>query len=253
MTTESGSGGGISVWVWVAIAAGVLLLILGSFAVFGVGGDDEAATTTVTDAPTTSTSEGETTTTEAETTTTEGETTTTTTPPTDVAETPVTAVLQPYNDGGAVLFPPGSVEAHWYQWDGQYILLYRGYDAEERLAICPGNSIETSPANWEFVSNSPFLLPADEICVDVPKLADPANGVRECGSLMYYITEIPTTAEGNLFGPSSRTTATASRARPAASPLISPTRRSSSRNKARIRWHRATSMMVASSSVPPER
>lgn len=200
MTTESGSGGGISVWVWVAIAAGVLLLILGAFALFGVGGDDEAATTTVTDAPTTSTSEGETTTTEAETTTTEGETTTTTTPPTDVAETPVTAVLQPYNDGGAVLFPPGSVEAHWYQWDGQYILLYRGYDAEERLAICPGNSIETSPANWEFVSNSPFLLPADEICVDVPKLADPANGVRECGSLMYYITEIPTTAEGNLFG-----------------------------------------------------
>lgn len=198
MTSQSGSGGGINVWVWVAIAVGVLLLILAAVLIFG-GDGDEAATTTVTDAPTTSTTEGETTTTEEQTTTTEGETTSTTAAATDVAETPVVGVLQPYNSGGEVLFPPGSVEAHWYQWDGQYIVLYRGYDAEDRMAICPGNSIETSPDSFEFVSNSPFLLPAEDICADA-QLAGPDRGVRACGSLLYYLTEIPTTAEGNLYG-----------------------------------------------------
>jgi hypothetical protein len=116
-----------------------------------------------------------------------------------VEATDVRDTLEPYNDQGGDLFPEGSVEVNWYQWDGFYVALYRGWDAEADSPICAGNSILTS-AGLEHVSNSPHMGAADDVCSDVPKLADPPAGVYACGSLLYYRTEIPVTADGELFG-----------------------------------------------------
>jgi len=135
------------------------------------------------------------------TTTAAAETTTTAAPVgNSVAATSVVGVLQPYNAAGAALFPGGSVEAHWYQWDGLYVVLYRGWDAANGSPMCPGNSISPSANNWTNVSNSPHLGLAEEICIQAPKIAEAPSGAFACGSLLYYLTEIPTTADGALFG-----------------------------------------------------
>lgn len=153
-----------------------------------------ADTTTTTQAATTTKAPATTTTTAAVTTTTVG------TPGETVEATSVVGVLQPYNEAGAALFPAGSVEAHWYQWDGLYVALYRGWDASNGTPMCPGNSISPAPGNWTNVSNSPHLGVAEEICIQAPKIAEEPSGVFACGSLLYYLTEIPTTEEGALFG-----------------------------------------------------
>lgn len=193
------AGSSRNLWIGIGIAAvaivGVIILLL----LIG-GGDDATATTTTSSS--TSTTSAATTTAEADTTTTAAPTTTTEAGPsgTQVAETPVVALLQPYGLGGEDLFPAGSVEAHWYQWEGQYVVLYRGVDADNAPPLCPGNSIDVGDGEFLHVSNAPFQAAADEVCVGVPKLADEANGVRSCGALLYYITEIPLDAEGDLYG-----------------------------------------------------
>lgn len=152
------------------------------------------STTTTTEPVVTTTAPPATTTTVAETTTTAGASDET------VAATPVVGVLQPYNEAGAALFPAGSVEAHWYQWDSLYVVLYRGWDASNGTPMCPGNSVSPTPNNWTDVSNSPHLGVADEICIQAPRIAEAPSGAFSCGSLLYYLTEIPTTSEGVLFG-----------------------------------------------------
>ncbi len=143
-----------------------------------------------------------TTTTAAETTTTAAETTRSAGSAAVVAATTAIGVLEPYSDGGAELFPPGSVEAHWYQWDGSYVVLYRGWDAASaasRQGICAGASIlPPSGPPWLFVTNSPYRGDAEAICVNAAKI-DPF-GVQSCGPLLYYLTEIPIDEEGTLFG-----------------------------------------------------
>ena len=113
-----------------------------------------------------------------------------------MSPTPVAAVLQPYNDAGGQLFPPGSVEANWYQWDGRYVVLYRGWDASATTPICPGNSIEETAGVFAFISNAPYQASADEVCVDAPSIAPADKGVRTCGGLLYYLTEIPVDENG---------------------------------------------------------
>ena len=115
-----------------------------------------------------------------------------------VNPTPIVGVLEAYNPEGEALFPEESVEAHWYQWDGFYVVLYRGYDAASGAEICPGNSIMIPGVGFSHVSNAPHLGAADEICVGTATLA--TGAARACGSLLYYVTQIPTTAEGALFG-----------------------------------------------------
>lgn len=189
-----------NLWVGIGIAAALIVGVILLLIVLTRGNGGDAASTTTT-APTTTTMVT-TTTNDAATTT-----TTTTAPPTtvpgasgtQVAETPIVALLQPYNDGGAALLS-GPVEAHWYQWEGLYVVLYRGIDAETATALCPGNSIDVEGSGFLHVSNSPFAATADEVCVDAPALATGESGVRACGSLLYYITEIPIDAEGVLYG-----------------------------------------------------
>ena len=163
-----------------------------------------AAPTTTTTAPTTTTTAAAaetTTTTTADATTTTEETGTTASAVIVIEPTTAIGVLQPYSTGGSDLFPPGSVEAHWYQWDGFYVVLYRGFDAQAGEEICAGNSIQP-PAGppFLFTTNSPYLGAADAICFGAPKITTPPFGVHACGPLLYYLTEIPIDEQGTLFG-----------------------------------------------------
>lgn len=184
------------------VVAGVVLLIASACSSSDVtttttgqpGTSTSAATTTTTAAATSTTSAGTTTTTGGD------ETTTTALEAAEVEPTTVIGVLQPYSPGGADLFPPGSVEAHWYQWDGRYLVLYRGFDAASGQEICAGNSILNEDLTYEHTTNSPYLAGADEICIDTEKVLEPPDGVQVCGSLLYYLTEIPIGATGTLFG-----------------------------------------------------
>ena len=203
MTSEGGTSGGISVWGWVAIVAAVLVAIILAISLAGSGDEESAATTSTTQA--TTTTAAETTTTAAETTTTTEETTTTTEAVTTttiaaflVPETPITAALAPYSDPSPV---PGATEAHWYQNSGHYVVLYRGFDASSGTEICAGTSINSGGA-FTNVSNSPHLGTADAICVfpNPPNIAQPPSGVFACGTLLYYVTEIPVDATGTLYG-----------------------------------------------------
>ncbi len=82
-----------------------------------------------------------------------------------MAPTPVIGVLAPYSTGGADLFPEGSVEAHWYQWDGLHVVPYRRFDAAAGTPICTGNSIfDTAVSDWLNVSNAPHNGTIEEIC-----------------------------------------------------------------------------------------
>ena len=161
----------------------------------------EAATTT-TAAETTTTTTAATTTTTAPTTTTTAALTTTTTEGSDTAvpATPIVGVLSAYGPGGESMFPAGSVEAHWYQWDGLYVVLYRGFNTLLGDPICAGNSILEMDGQFEYICNSPHEGTVAEICDGVPKLADAPSGVYSCGALLYYLTEIPTETVGTLFG-----------------------------------------------------
>lgn len=68
----------------------------------------------------------------------------------------------------------GLLQAHWYQWDGFYIVLYRGFDASDGTEICAGNSIQ-SMGSFVNVSNSPHLGATNEICVGVSSLTLPLS------------------------------------------------------------------------------
>ena len=204
MTSEGGPGGGISSWVWVALGGAVVVLVILGFVLFS-DSDEEAADATTTTQATTTTSEESTTTTEAtttteETTTTEG-TTTTIVAAVEVPVTPVVGVLAPYppEDEGASLLPD-PVEAHWYQNNGLYVVLYRGFDASSGQDICAGNSILVDGVGFSNVTNSPYLGLADEICIGTAKIAEPPSGVYACDTLLYYVTEIPIESDGTLYG-----------------------------------------------------
>jgi hypothetical protein len=187
------------------------LMIVASFALVAAACSSSEATTTTTQ-PVTSTTAATTTTglvttttavEQTTTTTTGGEDTTTTTAAVEAAEISATSaigLLQPYSPGGGDLFPPASVEAHWYQWEGLYVVLYRGFDAAAGREICAGNSVLIEGPGFSSVTKSPYLSGADEICIDADKILEPPDGVQACGSLLYYLTEIPIDADGTLFG-----------------------------------------------------
>ena len=91
--------------------------------------------------------------------------------------------------------PIGSVEANWYRSGGVYVIAFGGLDLEEAGPVCPGSSIQTD-AGFEHVTNSPTEKGA---CEGAPSLAGEDAGVRTCGPLVMYITEIPEDTEGQLY------------------------------------------------------
>jgi hypothetical protein len=92
---------------------------------------------------------------------------------------------------------PGSVEAHWYQADGVYVVAYMGLDATGSSPLCPGNSILTGNG-FEHVSNAPT---EDGACNGFSTLTtDPNVGPQVCLDTLVYVTAIPSNLAGTLFG-----------------------------------------------------
>jgi hypothetical protein len=89
----------------------------------------------------------------------------------------------------------GTVEAHWYRSDGVYVVAFGGLNLEEAGPICPGSSIQTD-AGFEHVTSSPT---EEGACEGAENIAGDDAGVRICGPLVLYITEIPEDTEGDLF------------------------------------------------------
>jgi hypothetical protein len=96
---------------------------------------------------------------------------------------------------GELPVPLGTVEAHWYRSGGVFVAAFGGLDLEEAGPVCPGSSIQTD-AGFEHVTNSPT---EEGACEGAPNLAASDAGVRTCGPLVLYITEIPEDTEGDLF------------------------------------------------------
>lgn len=93
--------------------------------------------------------------------------------------------------------PPGSVEAHWYIAGDRYVVAYVGLDMDAAGPLCPGNSILT-PGGFESVSNAPT---EEGACEGFPTLStDPVVGPRICAGTLLYVTAIPSTSQGMLFG-----------------------------------------------------
>jgi hypothetical protein len=90
---------------------------------------------------------------------------------------------------GADMFPPGSVEAAWYQWNGFYVALYRGFNLADVGPVCPGTSQFVT--GWTEISNSPAPQGADASCAGAPNIVTAPQGAHECGDLLYYVTIIP--------------------------------------------------------------
>jgi len=186
----------------------LVILVLGLVSAACSGSTTDTTARDEQSSATTSTVEVTTTTTATPTTTAAPETTTTTAASTTtvaleaavVPPTPVVGVLDPYSPGGADLFAPGAVEAHWYQWDGLYVVLYRGFDASDGTPICAGNSILETGAGWTHITDSPHAGEVDKICIDAVRIAEAPSGVFACDTLLYYVTEIPTDLGGDLFG-----------------------------------------------------
>lgn len=200
---------------WVAL----VLLLAALLAVFLLNNDDDSGsadvaipsssstssstTSSTTPSSTTSTSVPEGTTT----TTTEGDTGGTDTgeepgvTPVAISESEVTGTLTYYEGSeGQVPFEDGAVEANWYTWDDQFVVVYAGWDHTAGDPQCPGNSLETG-GTFEFISNSPSgdggCDPEDAF----PNLVSGDEGARVCEGLVLYRTIIPVEGStGNLYG-----------------------------------------------------
>lgn len=92
---------------------------------------------------------------------------------------------------------PGDVTAQWYITGDRYIVAYDGLEYSEGDSLCPGNSILTG-AGFLHVSNAP----TDEgACEGFPTLtSDPEVGPVVCQGALLYVTAIPSTEQGMLFG-----------------------------------------------------
>jgi hypothetical protein len=120
-------------------------------------------------------------------------------------DTPVFAPLdQGYNTAGVDYEPadlgglePGDVTARWYVDGDRWVVHYDGLDLEATGPLCPGNSAQTS-AGFEHVSNAPTAAGACE-SFDNTRAEAPV-GVRRCGEDVLYLTAIPASVEGILFG-----------------------------------------------------
>lgn len=175
----------------VAVALALLVLLASSACGSGNGaaeGEEPAADTsaTTTAAPTT---------TEAE-------------PESTLPETPKTPLTTSLDQGYKVVggqqeafeaselpIEPDSVEARWFRSGPSYVVAYAGLSLDDAGALCPGNSAQIGAA-FEHISNSPT---SEGACKGAPKLAGAGAGVRECGPLLVYVTEIPADTSGILY------------------------------------------------------
>lgn len=123
---------------------------------------------------------------------------------TELAASPVVANLeQPYASeaSGApadptpeiLPAPPGTVDAHFYRTDLNYVVVFSGLDPAAG-PLCPGSSIQLADGNFDNASNRPT---GEGGCPEQYHLAGP--DVIICGSLIVAQSEVPVGAEGTLY------------------------------------------------------
>lgn len=94
-------------------------------------------------------------------------------------------------------FAAGEAEAEWYVSAGSWVVYYKGIDLSKTGPLCPGNSIKTA-SGFADESDAPTSTGA---CTSVvKKIATPPVGVRLCGDKVLYLTAIPSTETGTLYG-----------------------------------------------------
>lgn len=165
--------------VLLASALGLLALVLGACS--DDGGSSETEDTEA--------SSPETTETTAATTTTAAE------EAFEVEDSPVAASLdQPYGPPGAdPIVEPGSAGILWYDGGETWVAVFVGLDLDALGPVCPGSSMEVSPATFDFNSNTPTEEGACE------GFTTPEATVRRCGSALVYQSLVPMDAEGTLY------------------------------------------------------
>lgn len=110
-------------------------------------------------------------------------------------ESPVSATLDEIYPGTDII-TAGQVTAHWYQEDGNYVVVYSGLDLDAIGPACPGNSIQLASGQFSSVSNAPT---AEGGC-EGASTPEPPESPQICGDLIVYRTAISTSEEGTLFG-----------------------------------------------------
>lgn len=118
---------------------------------------------------------------------------------------PLTTMLFPGGEQAIGLIPMDSVEAAWYQWDSRYVVLFRGLGVVDHEPLCAATSITQDEITFDFSSAAPLGSASSDTCPSIPSPQSPA-GLYECGALTYFVTEIPTTAEGFLVASLGRST-----------------------------------------------
>ena len=104
-------------------------------------------------------------------------------------------------------FEDGEVEAHWYTWGSEYVVVFAGWDASQGDPQCPGNSLNAD-GGFQFVSNSPTTPGSCDPEGNYPNVIpiDDRKGARVCGTLVIYDTIIPVLDDqgdprtGTLYG-----------------------------------------------------
>ena len=112
-------------------------------------------------------------------------------------DTPISASLTTtYGPSDQLPVAAGSVEARWYQSGGKYVVYYQGLSLAESGPLCPGNSI-FAEGEFQHISNAPTEAGA---CTGATTLVPPPTGVKLCGELVLYLTDIPVDLAGDLYG-----------------------------------------------------
>lgn len=96
-------------------------------------------------------------------------------------------------------FELGSIEVHWYKTADSIVAVYDGLDPNASEYLCPGNSILTN-AGFEYVSNAPVPGADCSNAFSIIESVPGVSGAQLCNGLVSYITEIPSTLDGELFG-----------------------------------------------------
>ena len=94
-------------------------------------------------------------------------------------------------------FAPGAVEARWYESGDRFVVYYHGLTLDDGHLYCPGNSIQTS-GSFQYISNSPAVPGACEGAATL--VTEEGSGVYLCDGLVLYLTQIPSTSQGVLYG-----------------------------------------------------
>jgi hypothetical protein len=112
-----------------------------------------------------------------------------------IAASDTTASLDEAYGSGQSPVEAGSITAHWYQADGNFVVLYTGEGIGDLGPLCPGNSLGTQDgSSFDHVSNAETSSGGCE-GVDVTG----QGTVRVCDAGWIYETLIPIDGEGVLY------------------------------------------------------